>query len=124
MGVRVVHSIGDLADDMKAIPPTMVRKGNQVIRRNIVAGNREARRLARRKSGIHGRNYYKRITSEMTGLFEGEYGPSAVEGSGQYLGAGWRHGENTDLAQSLDLVAPKFHHDVEDMLDELFWGKQ
>lgn len=121
MGVRVEHSIDDLASDMRKIPAAMVRQGSQVVRRNIVAGNREARRLARRKSGLHGRNYYKRISSEMTGALEGVYGPSNVEGS-DYLGAGWRHGENTDLAQSLDLVGPKFRGDVVDMLDRLFWS--
>jgi hypothetical protein len=123
MGVRVVHSIGDLASDLRKIPAQTVKQGNQIIRRNVVAGSRETRRLARRKAGKHGRNYFKRISSEMTGILEGEYGPSAVQGK-DYLGAGWRHGENTDLPQSLDLIRPKLHKDVEDMLDGLFWSEK
>lgn len=121
--MAVEHTIGDLASDMRRIPAQVVKQGNQIIRRNIRAGSMETRRLARRKSGLHGRNYFKRISSEMTSLLEGEWGPSAVEG-GKYLGAGWRHGENTDLPQSQDLVGPKFHKDVDDMLDGLFWSEK
>jgi hypothetical protein len=121
--MAVHHTIGDLAGDMRRIPSALVKQGNQIIRRNIRAGNIEARRLARRKAGKHGRDYYKRISSEMTGVLEGEWGPSATKG-GDYVGAGWRHGENTDLPQSQDLIAPKFHKDVDDMLDDLFWSEQ
>jgi hypothetical protein len=119
--VHVSHSIGDLASDLAGIPPKMVREGNKVVRRNVNAGNKLARRYAQSEAGPHGKNYFKRITAEMTGPLEGEYGPEGdvVENA---VGAGWRGGpQNTDLPRSLDVVGPQFERDVSEMVDGWFW---
>lgn len=120
MRIRVEHSIGDLADDYAKVPVRAVREMVAVTRRNVRQGNTLARRLARASSGRHGKNYYKRITGEMTGPFEGEYGPTgAVEG--RAVGAGWRNGPgNTDLPRSADIQGPKFAKDAGNILDGLF----
>jgi hypothetical protein len=117
--VRVEHSIGDLKRDMERIPPKMVKEGRKVVRKHVREGWRLSRRFARELSGPHGKTYYKRITEEMTGPLEGEYGPHA---GGTPVGGGWRHGApNTELERSLDVVGPKFADAVGDMADGLFW---
>lgn len=117
--VHVTHSIGDLARDMAAIPPKAIREGSKVVRKNVREGNTLARRYARELSGPHGKNYYKRISGEMLGALEGEYGPHA---GGLPVGGGWRHGTpNTELERSQDVIGPKFAKGIDDMVDGLFW---
>lgn len=117
--VRVTHTIGNLASDMTKIATTTKPKMAKVVRRNVEQGNRLARTFAKERSGIHGKNYFKRITGEMTGPLEGEYGP---HDGGVPVGAGYRHGPpNTDLERSLDIQGPKFAKDVSDEADGLFW---
>lgn len=118
MGIRVIHSIGDLADDLRTIAVTTKPRMVGVVRDNVKLGERTAQRLAKESSGPHGLNYWKRITSELTGDLEGEYGPHA---GGLPVGGGWRHGENTDLARSTDVIGPAFAKDVHDEVDDLFW---
>lgn len=118
MRIHVEHSgITDLASDLRTVavqaPARMVR----VVGKNVRLGERTAKRLAKASSGPHGENYFKRITSESSGL-EGEWGP---HDGGVPVGGGWRHGENTDLPRSLDIVGPKFAKDVHDEVDDLFW---
>ena len=119
--VRVHHTIGDLASDMAAIVPKPRVEGAKVVKRNVTAGNKLAQRFARGSSGPHGENYWKRITSEMTGALEGEYGPhgDVVENA---VGAGWRGGpQNTDLPRSADIIGPQFEADVHAMVGRWFW---
>lgn len=119
--IRVTHSIGDLSRDMDRIPAKLVKEGSKVVRRNVREGNAYARAFARGASGTHGKNYFKRITAEMTGPLEGEYGPHG-DVVGNAVGAGWRHGPpNTDLEKSQDIIGPKFAHDAGEMLEGLFW---
>ena len=121
MGVRVVHTIGDLERDLTTMAmqaPTALRK---VVHRNVIEGNRLARNIARSESGPHGRLYYKRITSEMTGLLTGEYGPTGAV-VGKAVGAGWRGGvENTDLEKSAEVISWRFGPQVLDAAADLFW---
>lgn len=117
--VRVTHTIDNLAADCAKIAQTTKPKMAKVVRRNVEQGTKLARRFAQESSGIHGKNYFKRITGEMTGLLEGEYGP---HDGGTPVGAGYRHGPpNTDLERSLDIQGPKFAKDVSDEADGLFW---
>lgn len=119
--VRVTHGIGDLAADLSRIQTGATRKLAPVVRRSVREGNAIARANARGSSGIHGKNYYKRITSEMTGPLMGEYGPegNVVENA---VGAGWRNGpQNTDLPRSADIIGPKFADAVGDAVGEMFW---
>ena len=117
--LRVIHHIGDLADDLAKIPPTARRDMAETVKKNVDAGERYAKGFARAASGPHGKAYYKRITSEMTGELSGEWGP---HDGGTPVGAGYRHGGvNTDLPRSADLVAPRFARDVERLADRWFW---
>lgn len=119
--VRVEHSIGDLVADCSKIPVQMVTEGSKVVRRSVREGNALARAAARGSSGVHGKNYFKRITGEMTGPLEGEYGPHG-DVVGNAVGGGWRNGPpNTDLEKSLDVIGPKFAKAVDDMVAGLFW---
>lgn len=118
--VRVTHSIGDLASDMAKIPPAAQRKLSATVKKNTAYGEKVARRLARERAGPHGKNAFKRITSEMVGPLTGEYGWTGD--ASQIVGAGWRNGPpNTDLERSQDIVGPKFAADVSDVVDRLFW---
>lgn len=117
MGIRLEHSLGDLAADLRTIATTAKARMIGVVDNNVKFGERIAQRLAKESSGPHGKNYWKRITSESNGL-EGEYGP---HDGGLPVGGGWRHGENTDLPRSADLVGPKFANDVRDEAADLFW---
>lgn len=117
MSIRVIHDLDDLAEDLRTIATTTKARMVGVVRDNVALGERTAQRFAKQSSGPHGLNYFKRITGEMTGDLEGEYGPHA----GNMIGGGWRHGENTDLPRSQDIVGPKFAKDISDMVDDLFW---
>ncbi|MGH3349310.1 MAG: hypothetical protein ACRDPS_01495 [Nocardioides sp.] len=117
MGIRVEHSLDDLAADLRTIATTTKPRMVGIVRDNVAFGERTAQRLAKESSGPHGLNYFKRITSEMTGDLEGEYGPH----DGNMIGGGWRHGENTDLPRSADIIGPKFAGDVHDEVDTIFW---
>lgn len=120
-GIRVTHSVDDLADDLRTIAVSGRAKFARVVQRNVQQGQRLAQTYARDASGPHGRLYYKRITSEMTGVLSGEYGPTGnVDGNA--VGAGWRHGStNNDLPNSADVQGPKFAADILDAADDLFW---
>lgn len=117
---RLEHGIGDLASDMAKIPPRAIKDMSAVVKRNTKYGEGVAKRFARERAGIHGKNYFKRITSESSGL-TGEYGPTGTVRDNA-VGAGWRNGPpNTDLERSQDIVGPKLAADVRDALDGLFW---
>lgn len=121
MRIRVTHTIGDLAADAAKVPTKAARRMATVTKRNVEQGNRLAQKFARASSGPHGRLYYKRITSEMTGPFVGEYGPTG-DVVGNAVGAGWRNGPpNTDLPRSADIQGPKFASDAGEILDQVFW---
>lgn len=118
---RVQHTIGDLVTDCARIGTTTRPKLVPVVRRNVVEGRRLAQKFARAASGPHGKRYYKRITDEMTGPLEGEYGPTG-DVVGNAVGAGWRHGPpNTDLQKSADIQEVKFGKDVRDVVKKQFW---
>lgn len=119
--VRVSHTIDDLANDLTAIATQTPARLSAVVRRNVEEGNRVAQGIARAASGPHGRLYYRRLTSEMTGTLTGEYGPEG-DVAGNAVGAGWRNGPgNHDLEKSLDVQGPKFARDVVDEVDRMFW---
>lgn len=119
--IRVTHDIDDLAGDLTRIATTTQPKMVGVVRKNVERGNAAAQGFARAASGLHGKNYYKRLTAEMTGPLEGEYGPHGNV-VGNAVGAGWRSGPgNTDLQKSADLIGPRFAKDAGDILDRAFW---
>lgn len=117
--IRVQHTIGDLESDLRKIRNS---KGEmaKIVRSNVFKGQTIARRIARANSGPHGALYYKRITAEMLSPREGEFGPTG-DVVGNAVGAGWRHGVNTDLPKAADIIGPQFAKDVADFADDLFW---
>lgn len=118
--IRVTHSIGDLAADAAAIPVKFARKAPGVVLRNAREGNKIAQRLSRQKAGPHGKNFYKRMSAERTGPLTAEYGPEGSPKT-EFVGVGFRSGENLDLPNSADQIGPKFASDVLDAADGLFW---
>ena len=121
MRIRVTHSIGDLAADMAEIPGKFAARAPQVVEWNAQRGNTIARRFARERAGIHGANYFKRLSFEMRGPLSAEYGPEG-DPKTDFVGVGFRHSApNLDLPNSADLIGPDFAEDVLDMADRLFW---
>lgn len=121
MRVRVDHQgITDLASDLRRIPEMAVRDMSRIVREGVELGTQLAREYAQERSGPHGKNYYKRVTGEMTGSLEGEYGPTGVVDNNA-IGAGWRHGVNTDLPRSADLIGPALVRELRDAENNWFW---
>jgi hypothetical protein len=119
--VRFVHDIDDLASDLVTIAAKVKVEAPVVIAKNVADGERIAQGIARANSGIHGLRAYKRITSEMTAPLSGVFGYTGDVRS--IVGAGWRHGDNTDIPKAGDIVGPKFAKDAGDLLDGLFWPR-
>ncbi|MDF1603396.1 hypothetical protein [Nocardioides sp. YIM 152315] len=119
MRVRVTHGIGDLANDLAQIPVSFATRAPQVVEWNAQRGNTIARRFAREKAGPHGKDWYKRLTSEMTGPLTAEYGPEGIPKT-DFVGVGFRSGTNLDLPNSADIVGPDFADDTGDMAEGLF----
>lgn len=121
MQIRVIHDIGDLANDLAGIARRVPKDLNKTVREGIKVGNQVARTNAKRAAGPHGSNYYKRISAEMTGPLTGEFGPHG-DVAGNAVGAGWRHGgPNTDLARAGDVIGPALGKKVAALADEWFW---
>lgn len=120
MGITVSSTLGELESDLRTMAVTAKPQMASIVKWNVEAGNAHARKFARESAGPHGKNYYKRITSEMTSPLSGVYGPTG-EVVGNAVGAGWRHGHNTDLDRSADIVRIKLERDVSEFLDDLFW---
>lgn len=118
--IRVTHTIADLESDCRKIVAEAPRRMTKVVAKNVRQGHVTAQRIARQKSGPHGANYWKRITAEMTGPLSGEWGPTG-EVVGNAVGAGYRHGANTDMEKSQDIQGPRFAKDAASIFDSLFW---
>jgi hypothetical protein len=127
MRVYVIGGVSDLARDMEGIAVRVRPDMRGVVRDGVKVGTELARGFAREKSGRHGVRYYKRITSSMNrslGLFgntiSGEFGPSGTPKT-EFVGAGFRHGINTDLPRAADIIGPSFLRSVDDQVGDWFW---
>lgn len=127
MRVHVTSGIDDLATDLASIAKRVRPEMRVVVRDGIKVGADLAKGFAREKSGPHGKAYYKRIDSEMhggLGLFgntiSGEFGPRGFPKS-EFVGAGFRHGVNTDLPRAADIIGPAFLRSVDDAVKGWFW---
>lgn len=124
--IRVTHGIGDLAADLSKIRAEARPAMRGVVRDGLKVGTALARGYAKEQAGPHGKNLYKRINSNMSrdlGLFgntiSGEYGFDGTPKS-EFVGGGFRHGINTDLPRSADIVGPSFLRSVDDEVGDLF----
>jgi hypothetical protein len=120
MGVRVVHSVGDLERDLRAAAAIGKTELPQVVRKNLREGIARAKVFARASAGPHGEAYYKRISGEMTGPLSAEFGPSGSPKT-EFVGVGFRHGHNLDLPRTADIIGPQMAGDVGDVVDRMFW---
>lgn len=119
MKIRVRHTIDRLADKYEKIPAQAAAGMAKIVRENVDYGRDLAKALAREQAGPHGQNYYKRISSEMTGPLEGEWGPTG-EPKTDFIGVGFRSGINTDLPQSADRVGPAAAADLRRLITRLY----
>lgn len=120
MRVKVTDGINDLANDLAGITTSVLPGLRGVVSDARRSTERNAKRFAREKAGIHGERYYKRITSEMTGPLSAEVGPTGVPKT-EFVGAGFRHGVNTDLPRAADIAGPEMAAGVRRKLDGWFW---
>ena len=118
--LRVFHTIGDLADDLRAIAVRADKDLSKVVRRNVREGTAQAKVFAKASAGPHGKAFYKRISGEMTGPLSGEFGPTG-EPKTEFVGVGFRHGNNLDLPRTADIIGPQMAGDVDDVVDSWFW---
>jgi hypothetical protein len=117
--MRVIHNLDALAADLEEIAVQTPVKLRRVIEKNVAEGNKIGQSFAKESSGTHGKWYPKAFTAEMTGPLVGEYGPDAMQMQG---GMSFERGSRNqpphlDVLKSADLITPKFHADVDDVLD-------
>ncbi len=120
MQVHVTSTIGDLADDLRAAEFIGKKELPKVVRKNLREGVAQAKVFARQSAGPHGKNYYKRISGEMTGPLSAELGPAGSPKT-EFVGVGFRHGTNLDLPRTADIIGPQMAGDVDDVVDKMFW---
>jgi hypothetical protein len=124
--VRVTHTIGDLASDLRTIAveasPTMAK----VVRKNAIAGNRIAREFASQQHTMNSNydiHYPRAFSAEARSPLSWEYGPDASKPQG---GMSFERGSRNqpphlDLARSADIIAPRLASEVLDAVADLFW---
>lgn len=108
--IRVDHNIGALAKHYAAVPAKFRRFARVAVRVSLEEGTDDAKRHADAAAGPHGSNYSKRISWEMTGALEGEYGPHAPKTD--YVGVSGAEGAMRDLEKSALRLGPRFQKRV------------
>lgn len=121
--VRVDHQIDKLASDMGRIPVRAEVGFVRALRRSAERGNRAGRRIAARSAGKHGKHYPNSWSAEAISPLVWEYGPDSSEPQG---GMSFNEGSRNqpphhDLEKSLDIERPRFHRDIDRVVDGLFW---
>jgi len=118
MRVVVRHRIDRLAERQERAAVEFKPRAHRAVKDSTDFGRDLARALAREGAGPHGKDYWKRINAEMTGLLEGEFGPDGTPKT-EFVGVGFRHGRNTDLPKAADKVTPDLAARVRKILSEL-----
>lgn len=118
--VQGIEDIADLAGDLKRIPATARLRGAAVVAKNVEIGAEATRTIAKAMAGPHGEDYYKRITGEMTGPLQGEFGPEGPPKT-DYVGVDGSAGAWRDLQKAETKIAARFQRDIRRMVDGLFW---
>jgi hypothetical protein len=131
MRVHVSNDLSDLTSDMRKVAVRARRDMVETVRDGIRAGSLEARTLAKRSAGAHGKHYHRAITAEMStirefggvGIVAGEYGPdiSKPQGGMSFENGSRNQKPHRDLAKSADLIGPVFAREVERLPDGWFW---
>lgn len=116
-----------LEADLKSAGPRMIREAREIIKDNVRDGGMTARRLAKLTARHHGIHYPNSITWDRSasvyqgfdgGEIKGAYGPdsSLPQGGMSFEDGSRNQPPHHDLANSLDLIRPKFERDVDNML--------
>ena len=125
MGIRIVHSLHDLASDMAAAAATFRPAASRHVADVARDGNKAGKANARRSSGKHARKYAGTFTATRTGPLEYEWGPVA-RGQGNLahiLENGTRNNPpHHDIAKAADSHgAGDLARKIRGTFDEMFW---
>lgn len=132
--VRVYHAdVTDLSRDFqrsaRRVPGALTRVTRAAVHEGYVTARKFAKATARR----HGKHYPPTITGQMTGPTKGEWGPdlelqraTMFRRSGSARGWSYEDGSvnqppHNDLANSADVVVPKWWKDIDDIAAAAFW---
>lgn len=119
--VRVTHTLAGLQRDLAGIPKKHLTGMTRLTNESRRSAEKYMQGLAKSRSGPHGRSYWKRIDSTLTGPMSAEIGPRG-EVAGNAVGAGWRTGgPNTDTEKTADLIGPRHARYISNHLNGLFW---
>ena len=125
MGTRVVHSLGDLVDDLERNARTFKPLAAAEVRDVAKNGNSAAKRSARQSSGRHGKHYPKAFSAERRTPLTWEWGPDATmpQGDMSFERGSRNQPPHHDIAHAADIhgageLAYRIQHRV---LDRLFW---
>lgn len=129
-GVRVVHDIDDLANDLVAISKRVRPEMRVCVNEAAREGNKIAKASAKRTAGAHGKHYHKAFGVEAhrgLGLFgnsiSAEYGPNAnMRQGGMSFERGSRNQPpHNDLAKSAPIALDKLELKVGLRVNGWFW---
>lgn len=129
MQIRVSHSIGDVASDLRKIVMMVPGDLHRVVREGVRVGNTIARDNARATSGAHAKLYPQAFSSEMKvnglgGLYAGEYGPTPG-GQGSLApileNGSVNNPAHNNLARSADMAGSALQGEVRRLPDKWFW---
>lgn len=119
-----------LSDDLAAVPKRLYREGSKIVTENARDGGQTARRIAKFTARRHGKYYPASITWDRATAYLGgaggeihaSYGPdsSRPQGGMEFEEGSRNQPPHHDLANSLDLIRPKFIRDIDGMLGSLF----
>lgn len=131
--MRVVcrhEDIQILADDFAAVPKRLYREASKIITAEARDGGQTARRIAKYTARRHGKLYPASITWDGATAFVGfgggeikaAYGPDSgrPQGGMEFEEGSRNQPPHHDLANSLDLIRPKFNRDIDGLLGSLF----
>lgn len=121
--MRFVGDIDDLVSDLERNAVTFNARAAGDVRDAALGGTRDAKRLATRSAGKHGKHYPNAITAEPLTALAWEYGPdSALPQGGMSFEFGSRNQPpHLDLAQSADGLPSSLVRKLDRTLDRMFW---
>lgn len=125
--IRVTHSIGDLADDLRTVATSTPRRMAGVVKDAATRGNRNAKAFASEDHTMHSDvdiEYAPTFTVERITPLSYEYGPEARgegnKASGYEFGSVNQASPHRNLDRSVDIEAVEFPLDVSDEM-RLIW---
>lgn len=121
--ITVVHTIGELADDLRAMAARVPVEEEKAVRKVAIEGNRIAQGFAKESAGRHGKLYPKTFSAESVGPTAWEYGPDAAmpQGGMSFEFGSRNQPPHLDLAKSADVAGVRLGEEAQAIIDELFW---